>query len=77
MDGIDTEIKPSPEARRIFGRLVANAHCCHLDLAGSLKTAIDLRRAGHDQNAQTTAVRELRAEGWMQPAEDGGWRLLS
>lgn len=74
------QVKPSPEARSLFNRMVALASpvtddgVLHIGLGETL--GIGARRAREGQDARASReVHELSAEGWISPAPDGGWLI--
>ena len=67
---VRVEIKPSPQARRLFNAMVVKADDGHLTLPSTLMLAVERTRAG---SSDGEAVDELRSEGWIRQAKDGGW----
>ena len=71
-------ISPSPEARQIYNMMVVrasnSADGMHMTLAQSIELSATLQRRGDDSQA-STAVAELREDGWIAPVSDGGWRI--
>lgn len=68
-------IRPSREARDLFGRLVINSDGeGHISLDNTLLVATMI---AHDQDAEASAssVGELIDNDWIEPAGDGGWFL--
>lgn len=67
------DLSPSPEARRLFSRMVARAGDESLiGLEESLILGVELVRAGD----RAGVIEELRQAGWVDPHPDGGWLLL-
>jgi hypothetical protein len=71
-------LEPSPEARRIYGMMVARADNYDgelvLSLAQSIKLSCTLSRTGRDPQA-VVAVAELKEADWITPEPRGGWCL--
>ena len=75
MSAAKTQITPSTEARRLFGRMVARSSDGeHLPLARTIELSVHRMREGYNAEAQVE-VDELQAAFWISPADDGGWRL--
>lgn len=75
MSLVDTHaVVPSPEARRLFGQMVANAEGdeLHLPIESTLALSVQRVREGKWDKG---AVAELLDEGWIQQAPSGGWLL--
>jgi hypothetical protein len=73
--GASTILAPSPEARRLFGMMVARAdEDLHLTLAQALELSCSLMRSGEDHEAHGEISSLIQAE-WIDPAPDGGWLL--
>lgn len=71
-----TRITPSPEARRLFGRMVARSDdtTLQLGLADTIGLQVDLKHEGADPHAQE-AVSELLEEEWIDAGPEGSWIL--
>lgn len=69
-----TDIKPSPEARRLFGRMVARSDNLCLTLTDTIALQVDLNREGAVPHTQE-ALAELTEEQWVGTSTDGGWTL--
>ena len=70
------QIKPSPEARHLFNRMVARSNVgLHLPLAQCLALSVSRARCGEDPSA-CQEIHELLSAAWIGPADDGGWLLL-
>lgn len=67
-----TTIIPSPEARQLFGKMVARSHDNHVSLGDTIALSVDLCKKGSDPKA-IAEVAELIGEGWLACAPDGGW----
>jgi hypothetical protein len=68
------QVKPSQEARRLFNKLVSKAdEGGMISLSQTIALDVQLKRERHD--ATSEQVRELLEEGWIEPADDGGWQL--
>jgi hypothetical protein len=68
------DIVPSPEARLLFGQMVARAdEDLILELAPTFKLAADRKHAGH--RCDCTEVSELIEAGWIGAHSSGGWVL--
>lgn len=73
------QIKPSPEARTLFGTMTVLAQpvdeqVLHLDLSSTIAAGCRRARRGQDAGA-SSEVLELLDEEWIHPAPDGGWLL--
>lgn len=70
-------IEPSPEARRLFSRMVARSDVqMTLGLADTIALSVHRKRKGQDPTAQQ-AVQELMGQGWIVPEHDGGWKITT
>lgn len=68
-----TAIRPSPEARHLFGQMVAKADAdLHLTMEATLDLSVQRVRAGHRDHIE---IHELQQEQWIGQAQDGGWIL--
>lgn len=69
---VQSRIKPSPEARKLFNQMVNRADTnLHISLTDSLDLAIERNSPTRDR----AEVRELEEEEWIDEAPDGGWLL--
>jgi hypothetical protein len=70
------EIHPSPEARHLFGQMVARSDDnLILQLPSTLQLAVDRKLSGHSIQAEHE-MDELLAAGWIGPHRSGGWTLF-
>ena len=68
-----TQITPSPEARRLFGRMVARSDGApDVGLARTIELSADLQEAG-SAPAASEEVSELADAEWITPHPSGGW----
>lgn len=73
---ITKDIKPSPEARQLFNQMVLHAgEDGELDVECVLALSILRHRRGEDP-AATQCMTELRSEGWIEHAPEGGWLVV-
>lgn len=73
MEAQQARIKPSRQARRLFGLMVQRADTnLHLPLSDTLELSVERTRAGHHDGYE---IGELLDEEWISPAPDGGWLL--
>ncbi len=69
------EIVPSPQARRLFNRMVVlSDDNNYLGLEQSLKIGVERVRAGSDPRC-SVEITELTAEHWIDAGPDGGWLI--
>lgn len=69
-----TEIRPSPEARRLYNKMVAwGKENYSLSLVESFELGVHMKRNNNDARVQ--ALAELEDENWIQANSDGGWYL--
>lgn len=66
-------VVPTREARQLFNSMVNHADdSLHLSLSGTVALAADRAAAGLKD---TREIDQLKQEGWIRQAGDGGWRL--
>lgn len=69
------QLTPSPEARKLYGSMVARADGDILSLEDSLRMGIERHRGGEDPTASSQII-ELVSQGWVEPDhEGGGWNI--
>lgn len=72
---MSTEVTPSTSARALFGQMVnLSDDEGKLSLLNTITLGVAVHRQGSDPQVMPE-VAELRQEGWIQPAGDGGWLL--
>lgn len=72
MADVIENIQPSSQARALFGQMVARSDDGALDIEKTLELSMDRLSAGHRDGEE---IFELEEEGWISPAEEGGWLL--
>lgn len=76
-----TTIKPSPEARRLYGRMCARATFHEpteeivVPLSQVLALSAHMQREGASDPLAYREVQDLKRTGWISPHPDGGWSL--
>lgn len=72
MADVRSLIQPSSEARCLYGQMVARSDEGALSLQKTLELSMDRLGAGHRDGDE---IFQLEDEGWISPAEEGGWLL--
>lgn len=71
----DHQLKPSRDARVLYGQLVARADHGHINLDATVRLGAERVQRGKNVEDDGALIKELCGERWLAPASDGGWRI--
>lgn len=68
------DIRPSPQARQLFCKMVNHSDDCNMAISQAFQLGLELGSAGLDPSA-SVEITELVSESWIRPDTEGGWLL--